>query len=181
MFSRTQSRLCHDEFNMKAFAAFLVVLFCMPLCQAQDEPNLSGIWKLNLAKSDYGDMQGPNTRTDTIEQNGANIRESVSAEGRNKVQQYTLAFTTDGKEVVYAKGSELQMGIVALQAISALWQGSSLEVLEKLRFQDSDLMAKNIYELSKDGLTLTIRTSLNGEGEIMKMVFDKVPSGSKAN
>jgi hypothetical protein len=166
---------------MKAATALLAMLFCIPFCRAQDKPELNGVWKLNLARSDYGDMQGPNTRTDTIEQDGAQVRESVSAEGRNKVQQYILTFTTDGKETVYAKGAEIQMGIVVLQAISATWQRHALVVTEKLRFQDSDLVAKNTYELSKDGQTLTIQTSLHGEGTVMKMVFDKVPFNDKTN
>ena len=36
--------------------------------RAQQQPDFSGTWKLNLVKSDYGDMQGPETRTDVIEQ-----------------------------------------------------------------------------------------------------------------
>jgi hypothetical protein len=166
---------------MRIAITLLAMLFCTMPCVAQDKPDFSGTWKLNLEKSDYGDMQGPSIRTDIIEQDSEKISDHVRLEGRKKSLEYTLTFTADGKETVYAKGSEVQMGIVSLQAVSALWQGHMLVVTEKLKFQDSDLIAKNTYELSNDKQELTIQTSLRGEGVMMKMVFDKVSSSGKEN
>lgn len=158
--------------------AWFVVMLLGTSAWGQDRPDLSGTWQLNVAKSEYGDMQGPSSRTDVIEQHANEIRESVLAEGRHKTQQYTLTFSTDGKKTEFPVGAEVHMGSVTLQSISATWQDKSLIVLEKVRFQDSDLVVKNKYTLSPDGKLLTIATSLNGE-VLETFAFDRLPMKTK--
>src|SRR5260370_26152508 len=79
---------------------------------AQGHPDFSGTWKLNLDKSDYGDLQGPETRIDVIEQHDGHVSERVTAEGRHRKQQYTLQFATDGSET--ALPPETKMGSVTI-------------------------------------------------------------------
>ena len=155
--------------------ALLAVLCFCNCMEAQDRPDLSGTWKLNLAKSDYGDTPGPSSRTDTIEQRGESISEGVVSVYRNKPQSYTLAFSTDGQKTILPSGVRVNIGSTTLKSISASWQGSSLVVTEILNFQDSVLPAKNTYTLSGDGSTLTIAVSLGGGDTAFQYVFDRVP------
>jgi hypothetical protein len=143
------------------FATVLIIFATATTVRAQEHPNLSGTWKLNLATSDYGDLQGPDKRTDVIEQHDGRISESVTAEGRHRRQQYTLDFATDGTQTTLPPG--IKMGPVTILSVSARWQGSSLVVTQNLRFQGSTLVATNTYALSADGHTLNIALTLGAE------------------
>lgn len=157
----------------------ILLLVALSLCthaEGQPKPDLNGVWKLNVAKSDYGDMPGPSSRTDIIEQRGEDISESVVSLTRNKIQRYTMFFSTDGRRTVLSPREQVDTGFVTLKSISATWQGSSLVVIQVLGFDEVDLLAKNTYSLSADGSTLTILISLGGEGIAAKYVFDRVPS-----
>ena len=140
---------------------------------AQSHPDLSGTWKLNLEKSDYGDLQGPETRTDVIEQNDGHISESVTAEGRHRKQQYTLNFATDGSQTTLPPG--ISMGPVAILGVSARWQGAALIVTQKLRFQGAPLVATYTYRLSNDGNTLIMALALGDESTTAAtFAFDRI-------
>jgi hypothetical protein len=154
--------------------ALLALLCCFHYASAQEPPDLSGTWKLNLDKSDYGDLSGPSSRTEVIEQHDGTITESIVSEFRNKPQQYKLVYSTDGSKSVLPADAGVRIGFVALKSISASWKGSALVVTQILNYQDSDLMAKNTYTLSSDGRTLTIAISLFGGPTAATYVFDRV-------
>ncbi len=158
--------------RMIAFA--LAALLCSGgrIARGQGTQDLTGTWKLNLARSDYADMPGPSDRTDTIEQRGGEITESVVSKTRNRVQRYTMTFSTDGLQTVLPPG--VDTGFVDLKSVSASWRGQMLIMTQVLDFQGDALSAKNIYTLSEDGKTLTIAVSLNGGGSSAKYVFDRV-------
>jgi hypothetical protein len=158
-------------FRKIMFLAALLFLIA-PTLRAQ-QPSLAGTWRLNLAKSDYGDLQGPETRTDVIEQSNGRITETVNAEGRHRKQQYTLTFATDGQSTTLPPG--IRMGSVAILSVSARWRGDALIVTQHLKFQDAQLVATNTYTLSEDHNTLAIALSLDGgNGAEATFVFDRV-------
>ncbi len=156
-----------------------ILLSCFP-AWSQDKTDFSGTWKLNLAKSDYGDLQGPSSRVDTIRQEGTNITESVVSTQRHQAQNYTMAFSTDGNKTMLPEDARVRIGYVTLQSISATWVGSSLVVLQGVHFEDYDIAARNTYTLSGDGETLTITLSLNGDQPVAKYVFDRVTPEAKS-
>lgn len=159
--------------SIRVLLIMALLLTVAPATRAQEHPNFSGTWKLNLDKSDYGDLQGPETRTDVIEQHEGHVSERVIAEGRHRVQQYTLLFATDGSETALPHGTK--MGSVTILGVSARWQGEALIVMQNLRFQDSDLVAANVYTLSGDGKSLTIAVALGGSSRTAAtFVFDRV-------
>lgn len=156
------------------------VLFCVALifsgwftANAQAHPDFSGTWQLNVEKSDYGDLQGPETRTDIIEQHDGSISESVTAEERHHKRQYTMVFATNGTQTTLSP--EAQMSRVPIISVSALWRDSALIVTQKLRFQGATLVATNLYTLSSDGKTFTIALALGGsETPAATFVFDRL-------
>jgi hypothetical protein len=160
--------------KLKIVTVLLTILLSWVPGWCQGRTDFSGRWKLNLAKSDYGDLQGPSSRVDTIEQHGEKISESVVATQRNKAQNYSMVFSTDGRKTILPQGGGVRIGYVTMQSISAAWEGSSLVVMQGLHFEDYDIVAKNIYTLSANGDTLTITLSLNGGDTVAQYVFDRV-------
>src|SRR5271157_5034708 len=85
----------------KAVLATLALAACAALAAAQSKPNFSGTWKMNAAKSDFGPIPGPDSRTDIIEQSDAAIKEGVDAVGGPQGdQKYSLTYNLDGSETV---------------------------------------------------------------------------------
>src|SRR5579864_7481673 len=118
--------------SVTAFAASVV---------AQSKPNFSGTWKLNVSKSDFGVLPGPDSRTDVIEHNDPAMKVNSSQEGAQGKIDATLNYTTDGKEVTNHVGPrEIKSTVV--------WEGSNLVVNSKLTFQDNDVTIKNVWTLS---------------------------------
>lgn len=132
------------------------------------KPNYSGTWKLNVAKSDFGPIPGPDTRTDVIEHNDPILKVSTSQDGAQGKQQYTLNMTTDGKEAINTPGG------LEVKSIGG-WEANNLVINVKLKFQDNDVEAKTTWLLSEDGKTMTQNQHLTtAMGELdQKMVFEK--------
>jgi hypothetical protein len=139
-----------------------------PTVSAGAKPDYSGTWKLNVSKSDFGPLPGPDTRTDTIDHKDPSLKATTSQDGPQGKQDYTLAITTDGKEATNnAGGMELKS--------TGGWEGNNLVVNTKLKFQDNDVVIKSVWLLSDDGKTLTQNAHITSPlGELdQKMVFEK--------
>lgn len=141
-----------------AFAAF-----------AQDaKPNFSGTWKLDAAKSDFGPIPPPDSRTDTIDHKEPVVKESVAMATGQGDMQWDITFTTDGKDSKNeVMGSEMTS--------NAHWDGSALVVDSKANFGGSDMTIHDSRVLSADGKTMTRTAHIAGpmgEGD-QKLVFEK--------
>jgi hypothetical protein len=124
---------------------------------AQSKPDMSGTWNLNVSKSDFGQVPGPDSETLVITQDGANVKEKVNYADDQGKANYDLVYTTDGTEVVYPADSAPHIGIVTLQKLKANWQDSSLVLSETLKYQeDGDVTAKITRSLSPDAKVLTM-------------------------
>src|SRR5262249_55712307 len=108
------------------------------------------------------------SRTDTIDHKDPALKDAVNEDGANGKLDYVLAITTDGKENTNSPGGlELKS--------TAGWEGPSLVVSTKLKFQDNDVVIKTVWELSADGKAMTQNahiTSPMGEFD-QKMVYEK--------
>ena len=161
----------------RAFLAAAALAACAGIATAQNKPNFAGTWKMNATKSDFGAFPGPDSRTDQIEQTDASIKEGVDAVGGPQGdQKYTLTYNLDGTETVNtpAPGIDIKS--------TAKWDGPSLVVNSKLKFQDQDVTIKAVWTLSDDGKTLTQNAHLESAmGEIdQKVIFDKQGGGASA-
>ncbi len=150
----------------KTFAMSVPVLaFAVSLAA---KPNFSGTWTLNVAKSDFGLLPGPASRTDVIEHNDPSLKVSVKAASPQGSQEVTISITIDGKDATYKEGDQDVTS-------SASWDGDTLVVNSKLKFQGSDVNGKSTWILSADGNTLTENihyASPIGETD-QKLVFEK--------
>ena len=158
----------------------LTFLIALPVVSAfaQQKPDFTGTWKLNVAKSDFGMLGGPDSRTDVITHKEPSVTNNVTAEGAQGKQQFTLKYTTDGKEATN------QMGPREIKS-TLKWEGSNLIITSKFNYNDSEVNAQTTWALSADGKTLTANThyaSSMGETD-QKLVFEKqesVPAPAKA-
>lgn len=151
---------------------------------AQTKPDLSGTWKLNVQKSDFGPVPGPTSQTDVIEQKSDTIKIHVTVEGEQGSTQYTETLTTDGKEVAIsadAPGAH-PAPEVTMQSIAASWDGAALKVNQKLTYGSDPVTGVSNYTLSADGKTLTVASDYQSQmGDASRtFVFDKADSSSMA-
>jgi hypothetical protein len=150
------------------FRALILTLLLAAASFAEGQPNFSGTWKLNVSKSDFGPLPGPDDRSDVIEQTEGGIKDKVTASNQQGKQDYTLSFKTDGSEAVNKVGEREVK-------VSAKWTGPALAVTTKLSFNDMEIKIDANWTLSADGATLTQAvhlTSSMGEAD-QKMVYEK--------
>jgi hypothetical protein len=158
----------------RAMVALFTALVISAVGWGQQRPDFSGTWKLDVDRSDYGDLQGPNSRTDTISQHDGEITETVAAVQRHKEQSYVLRFSTDGRKTVLPAGAEIHIPPVTLQSISASWQGNTLVVIEWLKLDDTDLPARYVYSLSADRSELSMTLFLGETKPAAIFAFERV-------
>ncbi|MEO6803453.1 MAG: hypothetical protein ABI197_09455 [Granulicella sp.] len=157
----------------KIVLAIALLILVGATALAQEHPDLSGSWRINLAESDYGDLQGPDTRVDVIEQHDGRVSDRVTVEGRRRKQQYTLLFVTDGTETALPPGTKT--GITTILTVSGQWQGNVLVVIQKVQSQGIRLVLANRYTLSGDGKTLSVTVSRENDSKALAdFVFDRI-------
>ena len=133
-------------------------------------PNLSGTWKLDIPKSNFGQIPPPASQVDTIEDNEPTVKIAEDQKGGMMGDMaVTTTISTDGKETT-SKG----MGDADVKS-TAHWEGSTLVVNSKTNFQGGDVTIKDSYMVSPDGKTLTEVTHVeSGMGNFdSTSVYDK--------
>ena len=150
----------------KALVTAAFVLLGIPVDAAGS--NLSGEWKLNLVKSNYGMFPAPLSMTRRIAHNDPKLIFSTKQTGAQGEVTSHWAYTTDGKESVNKSPSGESKGV-------AQWIGDKLTIESSRAAQGATLKQKDIWTISPDGKTLTVDSHVslpNGEFDV-KQVFDK--------
>jgi len=153
---------------MKSWVVLAAVALLVGVVTQAASQNLSGEWKLNFAKSNYGKFPAPSSMTRKIAHNDPKLILTTTQKGPQGEVTSKLTYTTDGKESVNQVAGGEAKGI-------AQWIGDKLMIESSREFQGVTLKQKDIWTLSSDGKTLTIDTHVsipNGEFDI-KQVFDK--------
>ncbi len=132
-------------------------------------PNLTGNWKLNLAKSQYGLLPAPLEVTRKIKLDGVSLSMSTYQKSSQREGSSELQYTTDGKVCVNKMTNGESKG-------TARWQGDTLIIESSQQNGPSEIKSRETWTLSPDGRTLTILTHLSipQQGEIdVTQVFEK--------
>ena len=157
------------------FALVLAAAFAS-FSHAQDHPNFTGTWKLNITKSDPGGF-GPTARTDVITQDGATLTDKVTSSARTGDSNYTAVFTINGTKITVPPDSpQATIGMLTVEDVTASWNGASLVVVVNANVRGQvELTSKDTYTLSADGKTLTIAGHASTQmGDLdSTLVFDK--------
>lgn len=153
----------------QALAALLACLVLTSACRADEHPNLSGEWKLNLPKSDFGPVAAPDSADYSIRHNGATLALDYVQDGKKA----RVEVTTDGEERVTDSTPDNEVWT------RAYWAGPVLvfESRDKARPAHESRGIKWIsrWTASDDGKTLAIQkhfTTPQGEFD-QKLIFEK--------
>lgn len=169
----------HRKIFLLLFAA---AAFALP--SLAQNAKLNGTWKLNPAKSDFGQFPPPASETDVIEINGADFKQQVSSETARGKSQYTRACTIDGKDTPLSPDNpNAHIGPVLLSKILCAWEGSSLVITEGFKMQGADGTDKLTYSVSDDGNSLTLTSQISSPTMNMnrKMVYDRAEASAAAS
>ncbi len=146
--------------------AALAMMSLIGAAAAADKPNYSGEWKMDLAKSNFGQFPPPGSIVRKIAHKDPilTIVEDQTAGGAQSTT--TRKLTTDGN----AANQELN-GVMA--ACSSVWEGADIVAttsLDSVGLKFTDRMS-----LSSDGKTLTSKVHIaspQGDGDLT-IVFDR--------
>lgn len=153
------------EYNphMRHSVVLLLLLF-VPLSAA--DPDYSGIWKLNAARSDIQGMSEPAAETLQIEHTGVKIHCTARPAGGGAPISWD--YTTDQKDAKYKIGDTSRNSRLK-------WEGNALLVNTLVNGRDRSYTVMDRWKMSKDGKTLTIRRqveSMYGESEAL-LIYEK--------
>jgi hypothetical protein len=144
----------------------VIGLFAMTFlaAQAQAATNFTGVWKLNIAKSDYGPVPAPESMTRTITHKDPLLEISTDQKGARGAATTQLKYTTDGKpaENSGSKGT-------------AKWDGDKLVVDSVISRQGAEITLHDVWTLSADGKIMTVNEHIvapQGEFDTIQ-TFDK--------
>ncbi len=142
---------------------------------ATAKPNFAGTWKLNLEKSDLGQM-APNSETYVVTQTDSDVKVTVASDTQLGKFNFTFAAKLDGTETPLAEDAFPADSPFRILTSKAQWQGASLVIMQTTSFQDAKGTLTSTYSISDDGRTLTKVTHVKFDlGEFdAKSIYDKV-------
>jgi hypothetical protein len=162
--------------------AISFVAAALALPSLAQNSNLNGTWKLDSAKSNFGQFPPPTSETDTITVSGNSFKQeytSVTARGEQKGMR---SCTVDGKDVTLAPDdTRVQLGAIKLSKMQCSWEGSAVVFLETASLNGSALTDKLTFSPSDDGKTMTMDSHITAAQPFSdrKLVYDKA-DGSAA-
>ncbi len=131
---------------------------------AQAVPNLSGTWVLQVDKSDFGMMQGPQGRTDVIEHREPRLTIKRTTMANGQENSVNLVHEIDGKPYKNTVGPN--------EVTSTLhWEGAVLVIVSTVPTPQGEVGITDRYELSADGKTLTQTRTLSAQGQQATQIF----------
>jgi hypothetical protein len=161
---------------MRRTLLFLALAACIPAAgaAAQDHPDFSGTWKINLIKSDAapagrgGQQMDMSNLVHTITQTAEAITIVQTGMGPERTTTYYL----DGRESTNpAMRGEMKS--------TSTWDGKQLVTAGSTTMQtpngERTITIKEVRSLSDDGKTMTITTTTDSQmgSRTQKRVFDK--------
>ena len=124
----------------------LVGALCASFAAAQTTPDLSGLWKMNAAKSKF-ERPAPNGIAVKIEQKDSSFKETLYLTFGNNEQSIEYEYASNGKEVELKDPK-------APYTITAQWEGKTLVQTLKQRGKSQGFTRK--LTLSDDGKSISL-------------------------
>jgi|HubBroStandDraft_1064217.scaffolds.fasta_scaffold04430_5 hypothetical protein len=113
------------------------------------QPNFSGEWKMNPAKSNFAPLPQPDKLVRKIVQHDSHLKIRTTQFGQQREIVTDLAYTTDGAECKNVIRGQVFTG-------NAQWDGDTLLVESKREVQGTEIVQRERWDLSADGRTITI-------------------------
>ena len=133
------------------------------------KPNFSGEWKIDTAKSDFGDMPAPSEIVMQIEHADPKVAMKQFQSG-GPMGSMTADFTymTDGAETKNkVRGTEVPS--------TAKWSGDALKITTKMSWQGNEVNITETWKLTSGGRNLELLREISSAqgSSTMKMIFAK--------
>jgi hypothetical protein len=160
--------------NRRVFALSAIFAAACFAAPADSKPDFSGEWKLNVEKSNFGPMPGPDSETRKIVHKDPEVAVATTQTGGPQGDMTNdFKFTTDGKEATNV--IKTPNGEIEIKTIGS-WDGKDIKTNNKLNVQGMDISSEERMALSEDGKVLTnTRKISTPQGEFeTSMVFEKV-------
>ena len=127
---------------------FTLLLFAASAVAFAATPDLTGTWKLNTSKSEFGQFPAPNSMTQKITHAEPKLTVENNMSGPQGDIAFTANYSTDGKETTNSMmGNDMKS--------KAVWDGKVLVITSAGNFGGADVKVTNKYSLSEDRKTLT--------------------------
>ena len=163
---------------MKKFLGISVLSIAVAVSLAQSPaakpPDLNGVWRLNAAESDFGEVPPPEKQSEEITQAGEEIAIAVSIERPETKQNYTLRFQTGGGETpmrsFFPEGAPFR-----ILSVRGEWKGAVLVLTERVEFQGTAGTLEARYQLAVGGKKLrkTTHVAMPGGSLDTTTVYDR--------
>jgi hypothetical protein len=132
-------------------------------------PDLSGTWKLNTAKSSFGDFPAPSSMEQKVTHAEPKLTVAVKQVSEMGDFAFNSNYTTDGTECTnQGFGGSENKSVVK-------WDGDTLNIDTKGTFGDNSYTMKDKWTLSADGKVLTIARHFSSSmGDLdQKLILEK--------
>jgi hypothetical protein len=151
---------------MKALVTMLALMVLSGSAVAADKPNFSGLWKMNAAKSNYGQLPAPEMFIRKIDHTEPSISIVEEQRGQGTTPESIRKMKTDGVPVVATING-------AAVTLSSKWEGAAL--LAQTSIEAFGVMFKDKMTLSVDGKEMTSVVQVDtAQGAIeLKIVFER--------
>ncbi|MBI3695115.1 MAG: hypothetical protein HY238_09805 [Acidobacteria bacterium] len=147
---------------------FLVVLALSLPALAQDNPNFSGTWELQVAKSEFGPLPAPESQVSVIDHKEPKLQIKVTSKTAQGEQTSTRNLTTDGEENTNQVANNTWKS-------KTHWEEKVLITESSFEIQGNKIRIKDRWTLAGDGKSYTSDRELASDmGEAQqKLVFAK--------
>lgn len=119
------------------------------LHQAGAQPNFSGEWKMNPAKSNFAPLPQPDRLVRKVAQHDSHLKIRTTQFGQQREIITDLVYTTDGAECKNVIRGQEFTG-------TARWDGDTLLIASKREVQGMEIVQRENWSLSTDKRTITI-------------------------
>jgi hypothetical protein len=147
----------------------IFALLALAALPALAKPNFTGDWKLNTAKSTFGDIPAPDSMSIKIDHAEPKLTTVSKQSGQMGDIELHATYTTDGTECT----NEGFQGAPFKSKVK--WDGDNLALETKGQIGDADFTLTQKMTLSDDGKTLKVLQHIaTSMGEFdQTLVFDK--------
>lgn len=136
--------------------------------QGADKPDFTGSWKLNVSKSELGQMPPPDKYELKVDHKEPEVKTETTMVGQMGEWKMSAVYKTDGTETVNKMGPNDSKS-------TAKWDGKILNIATKASWDGNAMEILGKWSLSEDGKSLSMeQTMRSDQGEFtFKWVMDK--------
>lgn len=140
--------------NYLAKSTALAIMMACGLA-GQTKPNLTGVWKMDPARSDFSSGPVTESRLDRITLDGANLKDTITQKLRHRAEStYDMIYTIDGQECTnHVNGNVVKARL--------RWEGDQLVIDSKV-YALRNAQIEDRWALSADGKTITLKRHMTG-------------------